>query len=89
MAARYFVDIVVPDRDALNRLHQRGLDLFRHTAATHAGGFAIHGLLTLAEVGEVVDDGCQVLVREHEGAIARTHLETATFPDWLLHMTKE
>jgi hypothetical protein len=89
MAPRYFVDIVVPDREALHRLHGRGLDLFRHTAAAHPGGFAVHGLLTLAEVGEVVGDGCQVLVREHEGARARAHLETATFHDWLLHMTKE
>jgi hypothetical protein len=89
MAPRYFVDIVVPDRAALHRLHERGLDLFRHTAATHAGGFVVRGLLTLAEVGSVVDDGAQVLVREHASARSRAHQETSTFHEWLLHMTKE
>ena len=80
---RYFVTVRAPSHQAMVDLAGFHLDLFQATAqALEDAGGAIQGLLTLDEVGRLVDAGYRVTVEEPDTARARAH-ETSTFADWL------
>ena len=80
---RYFVTVRAPSRQAMVDLAGFHLDLFQATAQTlEDSGGAIQGLLTLDEIGRLVDAGYQVTVEAPDTARARAH-ETSTFADWL------
>lgn len=59
---RFFVTIITRDRQRLQDLFGRGLDLF--AARSDKSGHRIDGLITLENVGKLVDAGYQVLVAE-------------------------
>jgi hypothetical protein len=59
---RFFVTIIARDRQRLQDLFGRGLDLF--AARSDKSGYRIDGLITLENVGKLVDAGYQVLVAE-------------------------
>jgi hypothetical protein len=81
---RFFVEVMAPDRVTLRRLHGFGLDLFRTTASEHRdGGFRIEGLVTLEEVGRLVEDGYPVLVAE-EASQRAGGVEWSDLSDWLV-----
>ncbi len=79
--ARYFVTVHADDRAALRQLADFHLDLFQgtarlHTAATAAADVAqdsphIEGLMTLAEVGRLVESGYRVTVEATEASRSR------------------
>jgi hypothetical protein len=86
---RHFVEIVARDQAALHRLQEHDLDLFRHSAAAHAGGFRVEGLLSPAEVDRLRADKYEVRVLEPAAARSRAHVETATFEEWLAAFGEE
>jgi hypothetical protein len=59
---RFFVRIEAPDDQRLRKLLGCGLDLF--AARSDASGHRIDGLITLDDVGKLVEAGYQVLVCE-------------------------
>ena len=59
---RFFVTIEAPDGQRLRELLGRGLDLF--AARSDASGHRVDGLITLEDVGKLVEAGYQVLVCE-------------------------
>ena len=59
---RFFVTIVANDRQRLQDLFGRGLDLF--AARSDKSGHRIDGLIILEDVGKLVEAGYQVLVAE-------------------------
>jgi hypothetical protein len=69
---RYFVTVYAPGREALLALSQHDLDLFKPTAReADPGELRIDGLLTLEEIGRLVDAGYRVLVQTHAAHKAR------------------
>jgi hypothetical protein len=69
---RYFVTVYAPGREALLALSQQDLDLFKPTAReADPGELRIDGLLTLEEIGRLVDAGYRVLVQVHAARKAR------------------
>jgi hypothetical protein len=51
--------------------------------------FVIDGLLYLEEVGKLVDDGYQVLVKQNAAEQSRGNTEVVEFSDWLKGMEEE
>jgi murein tripeptide amidase MpaA len=84
MAKRFFVTVIAQSKLALSSLHKYGLDLFQSTAQVNERKeFIIEGLLTLDEVGKLVDNGYKVIVREESSKQARARTETIGVNDWI------
>jgi hypothetical protein len=58
----FFVTIVAPDRQRLRDVFGRSLDLF--AARSDESGHRVDGLITLDDVGKLVEAGYQVLVSD-------------------------
>ena len=86
MDAKFFVTVIAPNRRALAGLSNYEFDLFQPTAREKDKQLSIEGLLTLEEVGRLVEDGYQVLVEEESSKRARARAETTEFRDWLKEM---
>ena len=61
---RFFVTITAPDGERLREVLGRGLDLF--ASRSDDSGHRVDGLISLADVGALVDAGCQVLVLDSD-----------------------
>jgi hypothetical protein len=59
---RFFVTIVAPTEQLLRELFGRGLDLF--ATRSDESGHRVDGLITLEDVGQLVQAGYKVLVSE-------------------------
>lgn len=57
---RFFVTIMAPDRERLREVFGRGLYLF--AARSDESGHRVDGLITLEDVGKLVEAGYRVLV---------------------------
>lgn len=80
---RFFVEVRAESPEAIRRLHGFGVDLFRTTAVEHAeAGYSIEGLVSLDDVGRLVEAGYPVLVREESSKRAAV-AEVSDFADWL------
>jgi len=80
---RFFVEVMARTPEAVRRLHGFGVDLFRTTAREHhEAGYSIEGLLSLEDVGRLVEAGYPVLVHEEASKRART-AEVSDFAEWL------
>jgi hypothetical protein len=80
---RYFVTVLAATRQAMVDLAGFHLDLFQATAqGLEDSGGVIQGLLSLEEIGRLVDAGYRVTVEEPDTARARAH-DTSEFADWL------
>ena len=87
MPQRFFVTVESSNRRALLELSKYGFDLFQATAkAIEEKQFMIEGLLTLEEIGRLVEDGYRVLVEEEASKRARARKEVVEFQDWLKGM---
>jgi hypothetical protein len=85
-ARRYFVTVRAPSHRSLLALEEYSLDLFHPTAAkTREDEYTIEGLMTLDDVGRLVDDGYQVLVQDEMSKRARAR-QTIDFDEWLKGM---
>lgn len=81
---RFFVEVRAQSPEAVRRLHAFGVDLFRTTAAEHPeDGFGIEGLLSLDEVGRLVEAGYPVLVSEESSRRAASLGDVSDFAEWL------
>jgi hypothetical protein len=90
MAQRFFVTILAPSKSALIKLQQYDFDLFQPTAKVNERKqFVIEGLLTLDQVGQLVEDGYRVLVEEEASKRSRARRETVEFEEWLKDMLKD
>lgn len=61
---RFFVTITAPDAERLRDVLSRGLDLF--ASRSDKSGHRVDGLISLADIGALVDAGCRVLVTESD-----------------------
>jgi hypothetical protein len=75
---RFFVTITVPERRSLDLLTSMDLDLFG--ARADERGRHVDALVTLEEVGKLVEAGCRVLVSDTDEP-KRKH-EPIAFEDW-------
>ncbi len=83
MAKRFFVTVIAQSKIALSSLHRSGLDLFQSTAQVNEQKeFIIEGLLTLDEIGKLVESGYKVLVKEESSKQARARTEAIGFEQW-------
>jgi hypothetical protein len=81
--ARFFVTVIAPNERALRALQAYDLDLFAPTSKlTEAGEATIEGLLSLREIGGLVQRGYRVLVEDEAGKRSRTD-EVVGFDEWL------
>jgi carboxypeptidase T len=84
MAKRFLVTVIAQSKLGLSNLHKSGLDLFQSTAQVNEQKeFTIDGLLTLDEIGKLVDNGYKVIVREESSKLGRARTETIGFQDWI------
>ena len=83
---RYFVTVTASSSDRLKDLATRGLDLFMATARKKRGEAVIEGLMTLDDVGKLVNDGYRVSVDETMESRSRAVGETTTLDAWLQTM---
>jgi hypothetical protein len=84
---RFFVTILAPTQEALLKLAQYDLDVFAATShANEAREYVIDGLLKLEDIGRLVEDGYQVLVKHDSNAKARALTEKVEFDEWLKEM---
>jgi hypothetical protein len=74
---RFFVTVTAADPERLNEIGRFGLDLFSHR--TEAGS-EIGGLVTLDDIGRLVESGYRVVV--HETDEPRRKHEYSTFEKW-------
>jgi hypothetical protein len=89
-ARRYFVVVTADSHAELLRLAklELDLDLFPVTARRASGEeVTIEGLLTLAQVGELVERGYRVLVNEEASKRSRAH-EVVSFDEWIRGMSE-
>ena len=84
MYRRFFVTIVASSKRELLKLSEYDFDLFRQTSkVTERQEFSIDGLLTLDQVGQLVEDGYSVTVRELAASKTPAQTEVSTFQEWL------
>lgn len=81
MADRFFVTVFARDTEHMRRLFERGaMDVFAARRDDQERP-AIDGLMSLEEVGQLVDEGYQVLVAETDRP--GEDLPRADFDEWL------
>lgn len=84
---RFFVTIIGKGRSALLTLAKYNLDLINSTTkTTKQKEFAIDALLTLEQVGKLVEYGYTVLVKEESSKLARARPQMVEFEDWIKAM---
>jgi hypothetical protein len=87
MANRFFVKVFAPSRRSLGQLQKFDLDLFQPTARVNERQeFTIEGLLTLEQIGQLVESGYRVLVEEEASKRSRAAQETVEFETWIKQM---
>jgi hypothetical protein len=90
MERRFFVTVMAADERALRGLQAFDLDLFQPTARlTPEQQAQIEGLLTLEEIGRLVEAGYRVLVEEEMQKRARAREERVDFQQWLRAMEQD
>lgn len=90
MEPRFFVSVIVLDKNDLKKLNDFGFDLFPHTARKISKReFAIDGLLDMTEVGQLVQQGFRVDVKEATSNLSLDALQVIEFDDWLDMIKKE
>ena len=82
---RYFVTIMVPDERRRREVVGLGFDLFAGRSAE--SGYQIDGLITLEDVGRLVEAGCRVLVGDTDRP-KRTP-ELVGFAEWRADVVAE
>jgi carboxypeptidase T len=85
MVTRYFVEIAAPSKQALIGLQKLELDLFQPTSKANVdeNKFTIEGLITLEDVGKLVEKGYSVLVKKQSTPESPAILESTSFRDWV------
>ena len=85
VVTRYFVEIIAQSKQALVGLQKLELDLFQPTskAKVDENKFTIEGLITLDDVGRLVEKGYKVLVKKQSTPESPATLETTSFRDWV------
>jgi len=83
MVTKFFVKIIAPSKLALIGLQKFELDLFQPTSKMTDNEFTIEGLLTLEDVGKVVENGYKVLVEEVSTKRTRSTREMIGFDSWI------
>jgi hypothetical protein len=87
MERKFFVTIIAPDKRVLLKLQEYDLDIFQATSRVNERKqFIVEGLLTLEDVGRLVEDGYQVLVEEESSKRARAAREIVQFEEWIKEM---
>jgi hypothetical protein len=87
MTQRFFVTVIAPNQELLADLDRFGFALFQQsTQVTKQKQYTIEGVLTLEQIGQLVEYGCRVLVEEESSKRARAPREVIEFSEWLKGM---
>lgn len=79
----FFVEIIGASRYSILNLDKFDLDLFRGTTKkTDENRFKVDGLLNLNEIGNIVENGYEVLVKEESTKKFRAASESIGFQKW-------
>jgi hypothetical protein len=90
MENRYFVTIVADSREAMLKLRDYDLDLFRQTSrVTERQRYTIDGLLAAEEVEQLVQDGYSVNMQKQAMPKTTAQTEIVSFEEWLEMVEKE
>lgn len=83
MVHRFFVTVIATSSGSLLKLQKYDLDLFRPTSKVNERKeFTIEGLLTLEQVGRLVQDGYRVLVEDESSKRERAKSGGIGFAAW-------
>lgn len=83
MPERFFVKVYAADKRRLAQLQRFDYDLFQPTARVDkTGAGVVDGLLTLAQIENLVKSGYRVMVEEEGSARARGR-DVVEFAQWL------
>lgn len=86
MSTRFFVQVEAPDRAALQRLIELGVDVVHGTFRPSRGDtWTVQGLVHPDELEGLVDAGFRVTVESTAQSRSRAR-ETVTFDEWLAGM---
>jgi hypothetical protein len=83
--SKFFVRVIADSRPGLLKLQKHEFDLFQPTSKTDGKEFTIEGLLTLEEIGRLVEEGYRVLVEDTAAKRSRAH-QTVEFTQFLKAM---
>ena len=87
MVHRFFVAILAQGRQNLSKLHEYDFDLFQSTSKINEQKeCTIEGLLTLEQIGMLVEHGYRVLVEEESSKRARARSGGIEFEEWIKGM---
>jgi hypothetical protein len=83
MVHRFFVTIIATSSRTLLKLQKYDLDVFRATSKINERKeFTIEGLLTLEQVGRLVEEGYRVLVEDESSKRERAKSGGIEFEEW-------
>jgi len=84
MIQQFFVVVITPSQEAFTDLGAFEFDLFQQTAQrTKQKQYTVEGLLTLEQIGRLVEHGYSVLVEAESSKRARAPREVIEFPEWI------
>lgn len=87
MAKKFFVTVLAPNQRMFTDLDKFELVLFLQTGQlTEQKQYSIEGLLTLDQIGLLVEYEYQVLVEEQSSKRTRAFQEVIEFSEWLKGM---
>jgi hypothetical protein len=87
MTKRFFVTVIAPDNPTLIRLQEFDFDLFRPTARVNERKeFTIEGLLTLEQIGRLVEAGYRVVVEDESSKRERAKSGGIELEAWMKGM---
>lgn len=82
---RFFVTIKAIEKPDFMKLREYDFDLFQPTAkfSEQYKGFIVDGLLSLEQVGRLVSDGYEVIVKKYAPQKGLPRSEIMTFHEWI------
>jgi hypothetical protein len=87
MEKRFFVTIVSTKKQKVRFLKHYDYDLFREALKSKKDKeFTIEGMLTLAQIERLVEDGYKVMINEEASTRARGRPQVIDFKTWLSEM---
>jgi hypothetical protein len=88
---KYFAVVFARDEASLRGLQKYGFDLFAQTAKKSTAvpdfGYAIDGLLEIAEIEQLIGDGYRVLIEDQEARRSRASEGAMEFNQWMQRMS--
>jgi hypothetical protein len=82
---RFFVTIKAIEKSSFMKLQEYDFDLFQPTSkfSEQHKGFIVDGLLSLKQIGRLVSDGYEVIVKKYAPKVGLPKSEIMSFNEWM------